>query len=88
MFFNGRVISRFPYRICRDGTLVTRSVPRFTDIDKIVTIATVPDAMAIDPAGLARGGELKAWSIRFNREWTNYEVRFGGESMLGWIHTD
>eukprot|EP00959_Pyramimonas_sp_CCMP1952_P439042 9191327-Pyramimonas_sp.AAC.1 len=38
LVFNGRVLTRFSYRICQGGTLVSREVPRFTDIDKAVTL--------------------------------------------------
>eukprot|EP00959_Pyramimonas_sp_CCMP1952_P158138 3307003-Pyramimonas_sp.AAC.1 len=32
LVFNGRVLTRFSCQVCRDGTLVSRQVPRFTDI--------------------------------------------------------
>eukprot|EP00959_Pyramimonas_sp_CCMP1952_P131142 2741751-Pyramimonas_sp.AAC.1 len=41
--FNGRVLSRFSCRDCRDGTPVSRQVPRFTDIDKVVPLQTIMD---------------------------------------------
>eukprot|EP00959_Pyramimonas_sp_CCMP1952_P196376 4105922-Pyramimonas_sp.AAC.1 len=43
LVFNGRVLTRFSCQVCRDGTLVSHEVPRFTDIDKAVTLATVDD---------------------------------------------
>eukprot|EP00959_Pyramimonas_sp_CCMP1952_P306711 6418925-Pyramimonas_sp.AAC.1 len=41
--FNGRVLTRFSYRICHDGILVSREVPRFIDVDKAVTLVKVSD---------------------------------------------
>eukprot|EP00959_Pyramimonas_sp_CCMP1952_P263471 5509888-Pyramimonas_sp.AAC.1 len=38
LVFAGRVLTRFSRRICQDGTLVSREVPKFTDIDKAVTL--------------------------------------------------
>eukprot|EP00959_Pyramimonas_sp_CCMP1952_P207029 4330777-Pyramimonas_sp.AAC.1 len=43
LVFNGRVLTRFSYRVCQDGTLVPREVPRFTGIDKAVALAKVSD---------------------------------------------
>eukprot|EP00959_Pyramimonas_sp_CCMP1952_P194219 4061673-Pyramimonas_sp.AAC.1 len=34
LVFTGRVLTRFSCRVCPDGTLVSREVPKFTDIDK------------------------------------------------------
>eukprot|EP00959_Pyramimonas_sp_CCMP1952_P110227 2306159-Pyramimonas_sp.AAC.1 len=41
--FNGRVLARFSCPICQGGTLASREVPRFTDIDKAVTLVEVSD---------------------------------------------
>eukprot|EP00959_Pyramimonas_sp_CCMP1952_P347794 7285318-Pyramimonas_sp.AAC.1 len=38
LVFTGRVPTRFSRRVCPDGTLVSREVPRFTDIDKAVSL--------------------------------------------------
>eukprot|EP00959_Pyramimonas_sp_CCMP1952_P356383 7463501-Pyramimonas_sp.AAC.1 len=38
LVFTGRVLTRFSYRVCPDGTLVSREVPKFTDIDKAVSL--------------------------------------------------
>eukprot|EP00959_Pyramimonas_sp_CCMP1952_P055203 1153962-Pyramimonas_sp.AAC.1 len=40
---DGRVLTRFSCRICQDGTLASREVPRFTDVDKAVTLVKVSD---------------------------------------------
>eukprot|EP00959_Pyramimonas_sp_CCMP1952_P173140 3618302-Pyramimonas_sp.AAC.1 len=34
LVFTGRVLARFSRRVYPDGTLVSREVPKFTDIDK------------------------------------------------------
>eukprot|EP00959_Pyramimonas_sp_CCMP1952_P470182 9496231-Pyramimonas_sp.AAC.1 len=81
LVFHGRVLTRCSYRVCRDGTLVSRQVPRFTDVDKVVQLATVLD--------WSRSNErLTTWVLVFSREWTSYEVEFDANSMLAWIHTD
>eukprot|EP00959_Pyramimonas_sp_CCMP1952_P277068 5791850-Pyramimonas_sp.AAC.1 len=36
--FTGRVLTRFSFRVCSDGALVSREVPKFTDIDKAVSL--------------------------------------------------
>eukprot|EP00959_Pyramimonas_sp_CCMP1952_P393127 8237251-Pyramimonas_sp.AAC.1 len=38
LVFTGRVLTRFSYRACPGGTLVSREVPKFTDIDKAVSL--------------------------------------------------
>eukprot|EP00959_Pyramimonas_sp_CCMP1952_P410416 8601011-Pyramimonas_sp.AAC.1 len=81
LVFNGRVLTRFSRRVCRDGALVSREVPGFTDIDKAVTLATVDDWPDVNR-------KLASWSLVFSQEWTSYEVNFDDNSMLGWIHAD
>eukprot|EP00959_Pyramimonas_sp_CCMP1952_P341734 7158610-Pyramimonas_sp.AAC.1 len=38
LVFTGRVVARFSHRACPDGTLVPQEAPRFTDIDKAVSL--------------------------------------------------
>eukprot|EP00959_Pyramimonas_sp_CCMP1952_P020599 434666-Pyramimonas_sp.AAC.1 len=38
LVFTGRVLTRFSYRVCPDATLAPREVPKFTDIDKAVSL--------------------------------------------------
>eukprot|EP00959_Pyramimonas_sp_CCMP1952_P365384 7652465-Pyramimonas_sp.AAC.1 len=38
LLFTGRVLTRFLHRVCPDGALVSREVPRFTDILKAVSL--------------------------------------------------
>eukprot|EP00959_Pyramimonas_sp_CCMP1952_P074017 1547036-Pyramimonas_sp.AAC.1 len=45
LVFTGRVLIRFSYRICPDGALVSREVPRLTDIDKAVTLVRQTNQM-------------------------------------------
>eukprot|EP00959_Pyramimonas_sp_CCMP1952_P017716 375657-Pyramimonas_sp.AAC.1 len=45
LVFAGRVLTRFSYRVCPDGTVVSREVPRFTDIDKAVSLVKQEDQM-------------------------------------------
>eukprot|EP00959_Pyramimonas_sp_CCMP1952_P067536 1409685-Pyramimonas_sp.AAC.1 len=66
LVFNGRVLTRFPYRVRQDGTLVSREVPRFTHIDKVVTLTKVDDWWDADIKWMSL-------SIVFNQEWTSYE---------------
>eukprot|EP00959_Pyramimonas_sp_CCMP1952_P274932 5747345-Pyramimonas_sp.AAC.1 len=81
LVFNGRVLTRFSHGICQGGTLVSREVPRFTDIDRAVALVKVSDWMGPN-------GNKVFWSIVFNHEWASYEVNFDNNSTLGWIHTD
>eukprot|EP00959_Pyramimonas_sp_CCMP1952_P410420 8601097-Pyramimonas_sp.AAC.1 len=41
--FDGQVLTRFSCLVCQDGTLVSREVPRFSDVDKAVTLVKVSD---------------------------------------------
>eukprot|EP00959_Pyramimonas_sp_CCMP1952_P050531 1055802-Pyramimonas_sp.AAC.1 len=79
ILFAGRVLARFSRRICSDGTLVSREVPRFTD--KTVTLVRVGPR---DNSALHQ----MSWSVVFNREWASCEVAFDNESMIAWIHND
>eukprot|EP00959_Pyramimonas_sp_CCMP1952_P015331 324731-Pyramimonas_sp.AAC.1 len=45
LVFTGRVLTRFSRRVCPDGTLVSREVPRFTDIDTAVSLVRQADQM-------------------------------------------
>eukprot|EP00959_Pyramimonas_sp_CCMP1952_P318570 6665770-Pyramimonas_sp.AAC.1 len=63
--FNGRLFARFSRRICQDGTLVSREVPKFTDIDKAVSLVKIGDSS--DPED-----KQISWSIVFNHEWASY----------------
>eukprot|EP00959_Pyramimonas_sp_CCMP1952_P301645 6311577-Pyramimonas_sp.AAC.1 len=77
--FAGRVPTRFSHRICQGVTLVSREVPRFTDIDKAVTLVRVGN-----PADIG----TQQMSVVFNHEWASYEVTFDNESVIAWIRTD
>eukprot|EP00959_Pyramimonas_sp_CCMP1952_P297921 6231950-Pyramimonas_sp.AAC.1 len=57
------------------------AVPKFTDIDKAVTLVKVGDLQDPTDKQIDR-------SIVLNHEWASYEVGFDNKSMLGWIHTD
>eukprot|EP00959_Pyramimonas_sp_CCMP1952_P074974 1566883-Pyramimonas_sp.AAC.1 len=81
LVFTGRVPARFSHRICPDGTLVSREVPRFTDIDKAVTLFNVGP-------GDGSIAHQMFWSVLFNREWASCEVTLGNESIIAWIRTD
>eukprot|EP00959_Pyramimonas_sp_CCMP1952_P447422 9368598-Pyramimonas_sp.AAC.1 len=81
LVFAGRVLTRFSCRICQDGTLVSREVPRFADIDKAVTRVRVGNSADFRT-------QQMFWSVVFNHEWASYEVTFDNESVIAWIHAD
>eukprot|EP00959_Pyramimonas_sp_CCMP1952_P380039 7961287-Pyramimonas_sp.AAC.1 len=70
LVFTGRVLTRFSYRVCPDGTLVSREVPRFTDIDSAVSFVRQRNQMR--------------WAVLFDRELSSYEVIFDDASIIAW----
>eukprot|EP00959_Pyramimonas_sp_CCMP1952_P354158 7420109-Pyramimonas_sp.AAC.1 len=73
--FNGWALTCFSHRICQDGTLVSRGVPKFTDIGRAGTLVKVGNLED------TRDKQI-SWSIVFNHEWASYEVDFNDNSML------
>eukprot|EP00959_Pyramimonas_sp_CCMP1952_P259323 5421477-Pyramimonas_sp.AAC.1 len=73
LVFTGRVLARFSYRACPDGTLVSREVPKFTDIDKAVS--------------LVRQANQMRWAVLFDRDLSSYEVTFDNASIIAWVNT-
>eukprot|EP00959_Pyramimonas_sp_CCMP1952_P471256 9498104-Pyramimonas_sp.AAC.1 len=74
LIFTGRVLTRFSYRVCPDGTLVSREVPKFTDVDKAVSLVRLANQMR--------------WTVLFDHELFSYEVTFDSASIIAWVNTD
>eukprot|EP00959_Pyramimonas_sp_CCMP1952_P142557 2984456-Pyramimonas_sp.AAC.1 len=70
LVFTGRVLTRFSYRVCPDGALVPREVPKSTDIDKAVSLVRQVDQMC--------------WTVLFDRELSSHEVTFDNTSIIAW----